>query len=693
MRDMHSRWTGTWGFVILSLAACSDSSSAGDEASENHGSVEQALIRGVNVFARVSASGGLAAGGFHNPFGPVTAARSGVGRYAVTFANAGVSPPTAAGRGGNVQVVAVGPDNVRCALRSAWATRLDGSVTTPVVCTDPSGSPADSGFFVQFVRTNGLASPGAYAVVSGTGALATAPFLFESGAGAIAAARRAGIARGAYLVELPSADHPDDERGALQLSAVSSSGVHCKVSGRSHVAGVERVSVDCYGTTGLREDAAFSISLGAPLTSALYGVGAYSGLTSGGGIRSLFTDDMCLVGNTRSSVAAVGVRHIDHPGLGDAQAVPHVVASGISSGYCKVTELTAAPIAEGARVTTSCFDIAGMPLNEGLFETYSTAWSPGDSRICGGCAAGCGGCSLGMCLPKRLASETKPTSVAINDDDVYWTSIQPVINDGPILLSVPKVGGAVQTLLSATPRLVAFSNSVALNDSYVFWTMKFVGSYEVWRKPLAGGAASMLFSSTFPVTQPRSLVTSGEDVYWSHAGVSQLYRITPAGTATSLVHQPALFFYPFTAVIADTHAFFVRDEPRDLYRVPLGDVASVPELLSSVPGFGLGENAIASDGVRVFWASSFAPGAVMSVPVGGGATTTLTVAPCTITGMAVHGGDIFWVCKDPGKVMRMPVWGGAPVTLASGQNDPNSIAVDAESVVWTNADAVMSLPR
>jgi hypothetical protein len=77
---------------------------------------------------------------------------------------------------------------------------------------------------------------------------------------------------------------------------------------------------------------------------------------------------------------------------------------------------------------------------------------------------------------------------------------------------------------------------------------------------------------------------------------------------------------------------------------------------------------------------------VKSVPIGGGAETTLASGPGAVWGVAVDSQFVYWTNYDANTVLKLPKQAdaGAPLTLAAGQNTPAAIAVDSTNVYWVN---------
>jgi hypothetical protein len=117
-------------------------------------------------------------------------------------------------------------------------------------------------------------------------------------------------------------------------------------------------------------------------------------------------------------------------------------------------------------------------------------------------------------------------------------------------------------------------------------------------------------------------------------------------------------------------------------KVPLGGGA-VTTLATGFP------TAMALGGSDVFWVEggpNSSQATIESVPIAGGTSTTIAIA-IPPTAVASDGTNVYWTDGAVGTVIKMPIGGAAPITLASQQENPVGLAIDAKSAYWGVASA------
>ncbi|HVU50104.1 MAG TPA: hypothetical protein VHL80_05430 [Polyangia bacterium] len=102
---------------------------------------------------------------------------------------------------------------------------------------------------------------------------------------------------------------------------------------------------------------------------------------------------------------------------------------------------------------------------------------------------------------------------------------------------------------------------------------------------------------------------------------------------------------------------------------------------------------VVADAAHVYWTErghgdAIPPdGAVMKMPLAGGAPEVLAAGLHGPGDLALDGDAVYWANTD-GRIMKVSVAGGAPTVLATGQVDPLNVTVDATAVYWTNRGGV-----
>ena len=119
-------------------------------------------------------------------------------------------------------------------------------------------------------------------------------------------------------------------------------------------------------------------------------------------------------------------------------------------------------------------------------------------------------------------------------------------------------------------------------------------------------------------------------------------------------------------------------QPGAVMRVPVGGGAAVyTGSATNTPG-------IASDGTFAYWTQyAFAGGQIKANYAGQGGQESILVDNLNSPyDLAVDSASVFWVEEYPGNVKQVSMAGGTPLTLASGLANPTAIAVDSASVYW-----------
>jgi hypothetical protein len=308
-----------------------------------------------------------------------------------------------------------------------------------------------------------------------------------------------------------------------------------------------------------------------------------------------------------------------------------------------------------------------------------------DDHNCGGCGLACSTvCTAGECLVTLASGQGAPFQVAVDAINVYWTD-----TGSGTIMSVPLAGGLPITLASGqhAPR------GIAVDASNVYWA-DWWNPGNVMSVPLFGGIPTTLATGQ---NQPDGIAVDATSVYWTDEGSGDVMKVPLAGGSPETLaigseDDGGSIGAEFIAVDA-TSVFFASGGSG----VILGVVTSVPlaggattTLVDAGHPFGL-----AVDGTSVYWADASLH-AVMSTPLGGGAITALASGQNTPVWVAVDATSVYWTDALPlssGSVVKVPIGGGSPTTLVTGQSSPCGLAVDDTSLYWgdQNSGTIMRL--
>jgi uncharacterized protein YcnI len=192
-----------------------------------------------------------AAAGSFNPKGGVRVARTGLGKYTVTWDNYASSVP--AGNNGNAQVSAVGTGKAHCGVEE-WGNSGTPNFNLYVRCYTPAGLPTDSKFAAFFQ----IPHPNVAYVMADRPTEASYPAqagMFWNPIGDAAWITRTGV--GDYTVTWNAVDAAIKDGGTVQVTSAWGD-VQCKATGLTPTG----ASVHCFGPQGVRADATFMLLIG-----------------------------------------------------------------------------------------------------------------------------------------------------------------------------------------------------------------------------------------------------------------------------------------------------------------------------------------------------------------------------------------------------------------------------------------------
>jgi hypothetical protein len=248
--------------------------------------------------------------------------------------------------------------------------------------------------------------------------------------------------------------------------------------------------------------------------------------------------------------------------------------------------------------------------------------------------------------------------------------------------------------------------AVAASGSYVFWTDDVCGG-DGCEGTVSGfgpkGAVSAY--NPYPTTFAGALAVDSANAYWTSSTEIWATRIDGTGNLVFCAADPNLS--PFAIAVTPTDVYWMSEQRAApahdvLFRSPLsgcGDAgaATMATLPTTVGSDTCGRGtpnlcpfAVAADATDVYFTDRVG-GTVAKCAAAGcnGQPTVLASGQAVPYGIAVAGGNVFWVNqglgKGAGSVAKCSVNGCAlPTVLASGLNAPFAIVVDATNVYWTN---------
>jgi hypothetical protein len=312
-----------------------------------------------------------------------------------------------------------------------------------------------------------------------------------------------------------------------------------------------------------------------------------------------------------------------------------------------------------------------------------------DSSSSPGCSNPCdGACVSGRCLTTLASGINDPGWLAVDGTSVYFTVGGNSPASGPGLMRVSKTGGTLATIASQ-PDLSA----LALDATSIFWS---ASDGTLQTASLTGKMPATLASG---LHVPQSLALDATSIYFAEANPGRISKVPLAGGAPVPLATGVSF--PQGLVVDASNIYWVEgggappDYDTRLMMMPLAGGTPTPLWDDGA----LATAALAVDAHNIYWTTSSSStvngstvctGKVLSMPIGGGAPTTLATGQDCPGPIAVDRSAVYWINEGSryvGALMKIPLGGGAPVTLASGRIDAHAIAIDDTFVYWSEVGA------
>jgi hypothetical protein len=295
--------------------------------------------------------------------------------------------------------------------------------------------------------------------------------------------------------------------------------------------------------------------------------------------------------------------------------------------------------------------------------------------------------------PVALAGgQSRPVSLVLGPDGVYWTSSGAAGNEGAIK-SVSLSGGPPSVLVPMiSPR------EVAVKDDVLVWTSAPPGA-------MTGAVMQQKAGEITPLIEgldaPEGLVIFGNKIFFTEFKSGGIFRI-PIGGGPAL--ELAKGNYPYRVAADAKHVYWTNEgtagqTPSD------GSVARYDYAAGGVVGVQIlgGEQetprALALDrdasgaATAVYWANFAEQGSLVRVDLGGaapGAPVTLATGLAYPNGVTVDADKVYWTNRGDGTVMALSKTAAAgekPTQIASFQSAPGTIITDDKAVYWVNEGA------
>lgn len=289
-----------------------------------------------------------------------------------------------------------------------------------------------------------------------------------------------------------------------------------------------------------------------------------------------------------------------------------------------------------------------------------------DADNCGTCGHGCAGgaCEMGVCQPVVIGKSTEPYAIAVDANNVYWTSLDGTIDKAPTSLGT--------TTVLATDQGTPYD--IALTASSVYWSSFDQGAIRYVAKT---GGVSRAFVTGQNKPDGLFIDSTGRDVFWTNQGSGTVLFQLVVGSTNALIanrQNAPIDVTMFGGVVYWLNADAVYREhlPDTPNLMAMGGNPQRLAIITTGPAAGLVWTDAQSNTIQKFTFSTNIHG-------------RLAVTKSQPFGIATDGKYVYWTTVAGGTVAKISINGGTmPTVLATGQDQPHGIAVDGTSVYWAN---------
>jgi hypothetical protein len=323
-----------------------------------------------------------------------------------------------------------------------------------------------------------------------------------------------------------------------------------------------------------------------------------------------------------------------------------------------------------------------------------------DPQNCGSCGSSCPGasrgetCSGGRCQPYAIASAGSPFALATDGINVYYLAA-PSPSPSTTLSAVPVGGGTVNGPFAASG-----ASTIATDTVDVYWggttSSADLGYISLAPVSSIGTASPVVTNFTDPVDLISADVADGYLKF--AAGCDGIFSVplrTPAaaqggtgagangcvGSVAAANFDQIYWALPSSLTYYGTGPQHFTNSLTGLFATgetkPLSTASGIQGL------FVLGSTIFYTD----------AAGGTVSHVAADGSTAPSAIALATSPlGLVVDSDNVYWIDTSGATIMRVPIGGGQAMAVGTEQS-ASAIAQDGSFVYWTNANAIMRVPK